>query len=97
MRLTAEIEETQNDEWKSKNKKFDAIFNQDSDLKLVSGLMFLVRDENHRLIPWKQVIAIQHKNFDRWYGESGNPNYMVMGIPLHGVSQIQTAMHVINL
>jgi hypothetical protein len=94
--VNPEIEETWNDEWKAENKKFEAILNQDSDLKQVSGLMFFVWDGNHRLEAWKQVIAAQHENLGKWYGESGNPDCMVLDIPPHGVSQIQTAMHDIN-
>ena len=94
--VSPEITETWNEEWKAENKKFESFLNQDSDLKQVSGLMFFVWDGNHRLEAWKRVIAAQDENYDRWYGESGNPDCVVLDIPPHGVSQIQTAMHDIN-
>ena len=94
--VSSEIEETWNDEWKEENRKFEAILNQDYDLQQVSGLMFFVWDGNHRLEAWKRVIAAQREDLNKWYSESGNPDCMVLDIPPHGVSQIQTAMHDIN-
>ncbi len=91
------IEAMWNEHWIAENKRFEEFLDSDNDLRELRGHMFFVWDGNHRLEAWKRCIESQEHDLQKWYRESGYPDCMVLDVPASGVSQIQTAMHDINL
>jgi hypothetical protein len=82
--------------WIQENDAFEYYLKSDHDLVGLSGSMFFVYDDIHRLLAWKEVIEIFHVEDQHWVSKNDNPECVVLD-NAGGRGSILTTMHDINM
>jgi hypothetical protein len=90
--VTDEIKTTWSENWATTNAEFELLLQNDPDLRVFSGKMFMVWDGNHRLKAWLPIINEDHGHDISWHFSVESIILVVNG----DVASLVASLHDVN-